>query len=236
MSLFDLAAAARRFWWAALGGLLLTAAAMHGVMHVDGVYWARVDVVFLRPSEPSSPNTLSRSATRVIEAASVIQREVNGIDGTHVVSDSVTIVDEGIREGVRVQLPNAGGQLANNFNRPFLTVDVVDPTEEGAQRLLDATLAKINESLAQRQEAAGVSLASRLTTELSPPRPAISYATGLPKRAAAVTALVGLGLTFAALVGLERRGSFRREPRSAERVRPSGLVPVSPASADLRGD
>ena len=214
MTLFDLWGLARRVWWITLGGLVLTLAATYQSTHQPGVYWAQVDVVILRPSVPTAPNVLSNTATRVIEAASVLQRDVNGFDGAHVVSDGITIVDKGIRSGVEVRLPNVGGQWANNFNRPFLDVQVVDTSHAGASKRLDDVLARIGQSLTARQVAAGVEPINRLSIQLSPAQPEIRYLTGLPTRAGVVTLLLGVGLTGGAVVVVGRRVRGRpRQPR-----------------------
>ena len=205
MTLIDLARQAVRLWWVTLTGLALTTVAAAHLLTAPGVYWAHVDVVLLRPSAPTVPNKLSNITPRVIEAASVIQREVAGVGGTDVVSDSISIVDEGIRVGEKVRLPNAGGQWANNFNRPYLTVEVVDETGAGAQARLDALLARVDAVLEARQSAADVSSVDRLTTQLNPGKPTVTYAVGMPRRAAGAAVLLGLGLTVAALTLAPRR-------------------------------
>lgn len=209
MTVLDLGAQALRLWWLTLAGLLLTAAAGYQAVTVPGVYWSHVDVVFLRPAAVS-PNTLGQSSARVIEAASVIQREVTGVERTRVVSDGVTIVDEGIIPGVEVRLPNAGGQWANNFNRPFLRVEVSDRTARGAQARLTEILARIERSLSDRQQSAGVAPENRLTIMLNPAAPKVEYSAGLPVRAAVAVAVLGLGLTGAALVLTSRKASRKK--------------------------
>lgn len=209
MTPFDLGAQALRLWWVTLAGLLLTAGAIFQAVNVPGVYWGQVDVVFLRPPAAKSPNTLSHSATRVIEAASVIQREVDGVAGPRVVSDAVTLVDQGVTSGFSVRLPNAGGQWANNFNRPYLNVEVSSGTAEGARAELERVLDRIDQALADRQISAGVLPANRLTT-LVTPAPEVKYSAGLPRQAAAIVGLLGVGLTGAVLV-LAARGVRRKK-------------------------
>lgn len=222
MTLSDLARAARRLWWLTLVGLLLTAAAAAAAARAPGVYWSQVNVVFLDPAFPASPNALSHTPTRAIEVASVIQREVNGVDVAHVVSDGVTIVDEGVRSGTEVRLPNAGGQWANNFNRPWLDVVVVDTTAQAAQARLTAVLEKIDAAIKGRQAAAGVVPGNEVTTQLTPQAPQIRYAVGLSRRAGGAAATLGLGLTLAGVVLLD--GPLARRARRRRGTAPAGAL------------
>ena len=230
MTLFDLATSIRRFWWLAATGLVLTAAVAVHVAREPGVYWAQVNVVLLAPAFPTSPNALSQTPTRVIELASVIQRAVAGVEGPHVVSDGVTIVDEGVRSGEAIRLPNAGGQWANNFNRPYVEVEVVDETREAATARLTQVLARVDRELETRQTIAGVASENRVTTQLSPSSPQISYTAGSPGRGVVATGVVGALLTFGAVLLVDARmvgldaATKRRRGRGREGGRHAGPV------------
>lgn len=200
MTVLGLLAAVRRWWLMVLLGGLLTASAAFVVAGVPGVYWAQVNVVFLAPPSPDLPNPLGYSSDRLVDVASLVEREVIGPDPQpHVVSPAVSIVDEGVRSGERVRLPNQGGQWTYNFEKPQLDVQVVDSTPEAARARMDRLLAQIEQTLDRRQDEAGVNEGSRVRTALSPPRVEIHYAAGLRPRALLVTLVVGTVLTLAAV-------------------------------------
>lgn len=231
MTVVRLLGASVRAWYVVLAGLILTGAATYWAWTTPGVYYAQVDVVFLQPVNNYVPNNLRGLSDDVIATASVVQREVTGgPEMSRVVSESVTIVGEGIRSGQRVSLPNSGGQWANNFERALLDVQVVDHTEDRAQARLDTLLRSIDASLENRQRAAGADPTTWISTRLSPAVPTVTYLEGERRRAVVMTFVLGAGLTCAALVLFEARTggaagrggpAFVKFAKSADGPRPS---------------
>jgi hypothetical protein len=202
---------ARRAWYVVVLGLGVTALSAFWVWNLPGVYYGRVDVIFLRPVTQIVPNGLSVNSQSVIATAGVVQREVSGgRPDSRVTSDQVTIVGQGIKEGVSVSLPNSGGQWANNFDRAVLIVQVADKTPQGAQERLRSTIAQINETLQRRQSEAEVQPDLFIRTKLSPQTPQVYYETGNSKRAVMATLLLGAALTWGALVLVESRRLAQR--------------------------
>src|SRR6266536_3608783 len=104
--------------WAALTvafGLLVTLGFGYRVADKPGVYWAQVDVLFLPPVNGLYPNTLLNNSGGLITLAGVVGKMVDP-DSTsaRVVSPTVRLVNQGIRHGDSVTLPNDGGQWADN--------------------------------------------------------------------------------------------------------------------------
>lgn len=206
----------RHAWYVVVFGLLATGLAVSWVSGLPGVYYGQADVVFLRPANRIVPNGLSVNSSSVIATVGVVERDVNGgFHATRVVSEQVTILGTGMRSGSSVRLPNSGGQWANNFDRAVLDVQVVDVTAAAAQERLDDAVRRIESSLATLQDEAGVRAADRIRTQLSPAVPRVAYRTGNAKRAAAMTGVLGLSITWSALVLLEAR-SRRRTSRGGE--------------------
>lgn len=229
MTVLRLLAASVRAWYVVLLGAALTMVAGFWVWTTPGVYYAQVDVVFLQPVNTYVPNNLRGLSADVIATASVVQREVTGgPDATRVVSGGVTLVDEGIRSGQRITLPNSGGQWANNFDRALLDVQVVDRTRQAAQTRLDHVVESINASLDRRQRAMGADRSTWISTRLSPASPTISYVEVERKRAVVMTMLLGGGATGAAVVLLEaRRSQAARDPqRLRSRGSPGALEAI----------
>lgn len=203
----------RRFWLLGALGMACTVAAALMVVRAEGVYWAKAEVLFAVPSSPGT-NALMDSHETIIATAGLIQRDVVGArDTSRVVSDSVTLVGQGVREGVSVRLPNSGGQWANNFERPVLDVQVVSESQEGAQRRLDRTISSINKALTQRQQQARVNSANLITMTVMPAAPEVQYVTGERYKAALVTFVLGTVLSLG-LVRFLHRWQTTRGDRS----------------------
>jgi hypothetical protein len=207
MTVFEVFASARRAWAVFLAGLLLTTAAAVFVARTTGVFWAQVDVVFLGAVSENRPNPLSYTSKRLVDVASVVQRDVTGAaDQTQVVSPGLNLIDTGVKDGWWVRLPNYGGQYTISYDRPALDVQVAAPTAEAASVRMARLLARINDDLDRRQDGAAVMAEHRVTTSVSPP-PAVEihYSQGPAKQGLLITVLVGLGLSLAAADWWDRR-------------------------------
>ena len=206
MTVWSLLRAAWVSWWLVLIGGGVTVIGCAFVLSVPGVYWSEVDAVFLAPRSARFQNTYQVSSQSIIATAGVVQREVSGgLSRAQVVSDAVTLVGQGVRSGEQVVLPNAGGQWANNFNRPVLELQVAgrDPVE--VQQRLDGLFARVEASLRERQAAAGAPAEDLITVSKSPAAPSVRYQSGDRRQSLAACVLLGLGLTVAAVSGWERR-------------------------------
>lgn len=184
-----------------------------------GVYWGEADVVFITPPDALTPNTLSLVSGSLISTAGIVQREVmGGPPKNRVVSESVTLLDQGVTDGVSVDLPNAGGQWANNFERPVLRVQSVSPEEGVALRRLELMVGRIQQVLDRRQEQAGVSKANWITTQVTPGTISVAMRDGNQKRAAAAALVLGLLVTGSAAVLLDAAGHRRHRRRATPAV------------------
>lgn len=219
-----------RVWLVTVLGVLVTAGLVYRVAHAPGLYFGSADVVFVMPSSEQIPNALGVYPGSLIATAGVIQREVSkGPDTAHVVSDDVTIVDEGETSAVSVTLPNSGGQWANNFEKAALHVQAVDPDQAVALDKLQSTVATIRATLAAREDAANVAADRRIRTEVSPNPLRVDLLSGERKRAIAASMALGLGATFALMVLVDRRRRTRpplRVPVRALRRRPRSPLPT----------
>jgi hypothetical protein len=214
MTVIAMLTAARKAWALVLVGAACTVLACTFVARSTGVYWAQVDVVFLGPISETRPNPLGYSSQRLVDVASVVQRDVTGTtDQTQVVSSDVYLIDTGVRKGSWVRLPNSGGQWIISYDRPVLDVQVVDASPAAVLARMQGLLGEISADLNRRQEAAGVDESHRVTTSVSPPPDVeVHYSAGPVKRALLVTLLTLGGLTLAAADWWDRRfGATRRQ-------------------------
>ncbi len=216
----------RRVWVVLVIGCFFTAVAVAMVGKHPGVYWSRVDLIFLRPTGDTA-NPLAAAPLGTIRMASIIQRELSGGPSeTDTVSDAVNLVSQGVTDGWSVRLPNDGNQYASNFNKAYLDVQVAGPSEAAVRQRMTDLLGRIAGVLSTRQE--GVAPESQVRLSQSPAEIPVFFDRGAPKRALAVTLLLGLGITIGLCVLYDthvRRGRLRARARrpSAEHERSTDI-------------
>jgi len=194
-------------------GVLATGGFTYRAAHKPGVYWSQVDVLFLAPSSQQFSNTLTNSSSDLITVAGTIGRMVAPAQSkARVVSPSVTLVDQGIRRGYAVTLPNDGGQWADNFDRALLDVQVAGPTLSEVSATTERLIGAIDTQLASMQAQANVAPVNRIHTSLSPSQPQIYYASGSRLRAVLAVLGLGLGVTIFMAVAVRRVLMHRGRP------------------------
>jgi hypothetical protein len=207
----DLVRTCLRRWPVVLMGLMLTAVALVPVKATPGVYWVQADVVLLAPRTPSTPNSLGVSSASLIAFAGVLERQYNdGKADPATASSQVTLVDQGILDGVSVQLPNAGGQWNAYYNQPVLQVQAAGPSATAVESSITGVIARLRVMLRQRQADLGVVEANRVSADVSPRTPEILYYAGARNQAALLVIVVGMGLTIAAAVVIDVSSTRRR--------------------------
>jgi hypothetical protein len=187
-------------------GVLITAGFSYRVLHKPGVYLAQVNVLFLPPKSGFQPNALLSNSESLVSVAGAVGKMVDpDATASHIVSPTVNLANEGVRNGYSVSLPNYGGQFANNFDRALLNVQAVGPTATQAvgtaQRLVD----EINTRLVAWQNDSHVPAVDQIQTALNPAKIQQLYLTGSRVRAGLATAALGLALTVVAAVLTRRR-------------------------------
>jgi hypothetical protein len=203
---WDVLSAMRRRWYVVLSGAVATMLAALWVTSLPGVYHAQLDVVFMWPQGHQHANTFQYGSQSLIDTAGVVGAIVGGsASGAQPVSDTVTLVGEGITHGYSVRLPNAGGQWAINFTSPVLDVQASGSSPAEVQRTLATVVARINTVLHEQQADEGVPAELMIRTRLSPPTPQVLYGKGSRVRAIAATFLIGCGITAAAALATDRR-------------------------------
>jgi hypothetical protein len=209
----------RRRWWLLMGLLALTAAGVWMLPAHAGVYWTRTSIVFLPPAGSAKVgNVLEGSDPSLIYFAAAVERATNGgAQAPRLSSPEATLYGTGVRQGRSVSLVDTGGQWRSNFNRPMLTVEVVDTSEARAREVASTLMAQIQGRAAALQHQAGAAPRSMIRTEPSPETPVITYVGGHHGRAAAAVLLLGTGISLVTTVQLDRllRGRRRRGARLA---------------------
>ena len=176
-----------------------------------GVYWSQVKVVFLAPSSSRFPNALVNASGGIISVAGTVGRLVDPrAPSAHVSSPTVTLADQGIRDGYTVTLPNDGNQFADNFDQPLLDVQAVGGSVAAVTAVMQRLISQIKANLTTLQDRVNVAPANRITTSLSPSRIQIHYIAGSRARAVSACLALGLAITAAAAFLLRRRLRSRR--------------------------
>lgn len=202
--------ALRRRWYVVLAVFLVAGVASVGLAPRH-VYWTRAEIVFLPPDGPGhAGNALEGTDESLIFFAASVERTVNG--GPKVVamsSDTATLYGAGTYEGYSVELVNDGGQWQTNFDRPILSVQVVDSTASRVRNTLQSIVGRVETTALQRQQEFGVSSANAIRTQLNPEQPQVASVGGSAKRALVGEFVLAAGLAMAAAILVDNRMTRR---------------------------
>ncbi|WP_110182141.1 hypothetical protein [Nocardioides solisilvae] len=190
-----------RRWYVVAAGLVATAAVAAAVASPAPLFVSRVDVVLVAPPDDTlAPELVSRGED-LIALAGLVERLVNeGRPREPGTAQVVPLEGTGVRRGVQVTLPNAGGQWDHSFVAPVLDVQAVGTSRAEVVALRDDVLDRVVRTLRQTQADDGVPPRRRATARVVPEDGPVVPAGGHPTRAAAAAGVVGLLLT--ALAGL----------------------------------
>ena len=199
-----------RRWYIVLAVLIITGLATVAAGRVEGVYSTQLDIVFVASGKS---NSLQISADSLVQFAAVIERRFNGNSEAAALAGETTLYGQGVRSGWSVTLPNTGGQWQTNFNRPALSIEVVDSTPERVRAVANNLSARIRGLTLSEQVEQGVSAVNRVTTLESPATPAVTYIEGRLSRAKVGIIALGVGFALLAAVMIDRLLTRTRSPR-----------------------
>jgi hypothetical protein len=195
----------RSRWYLLALGLLLTAAAVVLVPPAQGVYWVRAGLVLLPPNHESS-NPLRVESESLIYFAAAVEREFNenGSRARAATSDA-TLYGEGVRQGYTVVLNSIGSQWSPGYDRPHISIQVVDSTPERARAVFNDIVTRLDTIVRNRQLDAQVEPRMMIRTTLAPSNPGIAYVAGSERREQAAIFLLGCCMTVLAIRAIEGR-------------------------------
>jgi hypothetical protein len=201
----------QRRWAVMAAGLLITLVTCLVAWRTPGVYWASTKVLFLVPTSTEQPNQLAPANSATLALAGLIETEINGgIPLRRATSPDVTLVDEGIYDGWTVFMPDIGGQWAHNFSEPSLIVRASGPTPEVVRSRMENLIAEIQRLVEQREVSAQVAAVARVEFTMSPPTVTVQYSSGHSSRAILVIVPLGLLVSLALGVVVDRVAGSRR--------------------------
>lgn len=210
VTIWDLLARTFRRWYVFVPALCATAVALLLAVSTPPVYSERFQVVLLAPPVVGD-NPYSVQISSLITFAGAVERSINGTsDGLRASSEQVTLVGTGIKDGTRVAIPNFGGQWANNFSEPAITVEVVGTSAESTRLASREELARVHATIDRLQDEQGVPSDMRILTQLSPAEPEVLARSGSDVRAAIAVLAVG---AISTLLLMSRGAENAQRPR-----------------------
>jgi hypothetical protein len=240
MTFWELCRVLRRHWPIVLVGAVCTIGAGVVAISDDGVYFTRTNIVFQAPTSTDYPNAMRTQRDDVIVTAGVVAKRVTGPGRvTKFASPEVTIVGLGMRDGWSIRLPDTGGQWAPNFPVQMLTLEVVGPSREIVQERQHDLIQRVQQELYRLQHDAGVNPRSYITAVPAPEFSVVFNVSGNKPRALGMIAVLGVGLTIAVVLAVDRmrrRREVEGSPLGEDVAAEGGDWPRSPAStAGKRG-
>jgi hypothetical protein len=204
----------RSRWYLLALGLLLTVVAVFLVPPARGVYWLQAGLVLLPPNRESS-NPLRVESESLIYFAAAVEVEFNeNRNGGRPASTAATLYGEGVRQGYSVVLNSIGSQWAPGYDRPHLSIQVVDSTPERTRAVFNDIVAQLDAIVRNRQLDAQVEPRMMIRTTLATSDPGIAYVAGSERREQAAIFLIGCCMTVLAIRAFEA-GQRRAEAVAA---------------------
>ncbi|QDP94596.1 O-antigen ligase family protein [Microlunatus elymi] len=234
MTTRQVALALRRRWYVVLFGLLCSVA---GVIGLDGphrLYTVQTEFVFVGPGNPAITGLPDARAETLTDFAGVVGRKYEASHPTiELTSPTATLFGNGIRQGVSVQLANAGSQWVHSYNRPVLIVQIIgdDPVE--VQQTLGQVSTALTAITRQLQTEAGAAPSTYITVFNDTQHSLIgSFGNSRMSRmkAAGIIAGLGVGASIALAVAADE---FIGRRRSQTIVR--AATGPTPGRSDGRG-
>jgi hypothetical protein len=211
MAFWELCRALRRHWPIVLVGAVCTTGAGVVAISDDGVYFTRTNILFQAPTSADHPNAMRTQLDDVIVTAGAVAKRVAGPGRvTKFASPEVTSVGLGVRDGWSIQLRDTGGQWATNFPVQILTLDVVGPSRDVVQQRQHDLIHQVQQDTYQLQRVVGAKPRNDITAIPAPEFSVIYHVSGNKPRALGMTTVLGVGLTIAVVLAVDRR-RHRRE-------------------------
>lgn len=209
--------ALRRRWYIAPLVLVVLTPLLLGAFQAKGIYYAKVDVLFLPPPNTVGGNSLRADPGGTVYYAAYIERIFEGGEATKSVqSTNAPLYGTGMSQGHAVYVPNGGGQWQASFNTPVIRVEVVDSSPAAVIGEVNRIVSRIEAISAVPQKRLGIEPGSFITTELSPSKPAIQFVAARRSAAVGSVALLMAGMALIVPIFVDKlllRLSARRSLR-----------------------
>lgn len=193
MTLWDFILAALKRWPVVLVGALLTMGA--GLLAVEqrGVYYARMEVLFLTPVSWYK-NVIQESVDGTVMTAGAVAKRVIGADQEiKFGSPEATLAGTSrVSEGTWIRAEDLGTQWAPAYQHPIIIVDVVAQSRVRVRELQHEAVDTISAQLDRLQGDLDVAKSQAITVKVAPEKSGIAYISGSRTRALAMTGVIGV--------------------------------------------
>ncbi|NMR28209.1 hypothetical protein [Crystallibacter degradans] len=194
-----------RRWYVVAAVLLFMMPVIVQAQQAVGVYWTKVDLMFLPPPGASALNPLRADDGVTIPYAALVERSFNSLDHPPAIHTSgAPLYGTGIRSGYAVYLPNTGTQWESSFSRPAITLEVVQESPEEVLTVLAGLQQNLDRLAVTPQERMGVTPKARITTQLAPESPRVMYIDARNTRAVVALLVLTLSLAVATATMVDR--------------------------------
>ncbi|MBZ4486906.1 hypothetical protein LQ938_03250 [Microbacterium sp. cx-55] len=211
MTVQELLVVVLRRWYILVGVLVVTACVGMLFARDDGLFVTRTAVTF-EASDPGPWETDGSRETGVISLAIAVSQQVGvGSDAAAYAASDAPYYGAGIRQGVRVSVPDSGGQWQASYTRAAIIIDAVSPDRAWVERQQAEKIQAVDAAAAALQ--VGIPASARIDVDVEPLSTAIQQVG--PSRLGQIlgfTALAAVGLLIgsAAAVWGDRRAVARR--------------------------
>jgi hypothetical protein len=224
------------YWPVTLLGLLGTGAFIFWSGHPTPIYFSQTDVIFLAPISVRNPNSLIISSDSLVSTAGIIQREIDhGNVAARTSGTTVTLVDQGIYHGIRVKVPDYGGQWQHRYDQSVLDLQVTGSDPDDVRQRALAARQQIIKLLNKRQEHAGVAQRNLIRVEMLPASPSVDLVSGRRIRAVGVSGLLGVSVTLALCTITSKLHDLARRRQKLDETSPIELADAALVGAGSQG-
>lgn len=215
MTIIQLIRILRRRWYVLVVGAVCTVAAVTVFSQNERVYFAQTNVVFEAPGSPTVAGVDNGFSESLNYFAAVVERTVNGSSASvRLSSPTATLYGIGIRQGSSVSLADGGGQWSHVFDRPILSVQVVDSSPERVNAGMAAVISDISTAAESMQSESGAPIDARITVTTTPEQPEIaSFGQTSTSRIKGAASMVSVGFLLSASAAcILESPALRRRP------------------------
>jgi hypothetical protein len=224
------------YWPVTLLGLLGTGGLIFWSAHPTPVYFSQTNVVFFAPISAKNPNALMISSDSLISMAGIIQREVDQGNAAARTSGKVTLVDQGIYQGMQVKVPHSGGQWQHIYDEPVLDLEVTGADPDEVRQRVVAVRQQIVNLLDAKQEQAGVAQRNLIRVRMLPSAPSVDLVSGRRIRAIGVSGLLGVSITFAVCAIVAKLHYMARHRSKLDEITPVTAAHAASISDRMQGE
>jgi len=169
MTLREVLSAVGRRWYVLLAAVLLAVGAFFSWHRGGGVWVATPVVTFLRPGAHILTPENGLKDQNIISFASTVAQEINnGHAPESFAADDAPLYGAGLRQGVRISVPNVGGQWSTSYSDAEIIIQVVSTDRAWVESTQQDLLGKVGLIAAAAQNEAGTESADRITTTIMP--------------------------------------------------------------------